>query len=74
MLSFYTLLLWPSFISCLIVGYTAYKRRAFNIDGKLSGAWYGGYAGWGDEGRAIIQNTVRVNSPSCRHPPSILTF
>lgn len=56
-LAFYSLLLWPTFVSTLIVGYTAYKRHTFNLDGKLSQGWSEMYD---SNGRAIIQNTVRI--------------
>ncbi|KAG9000345.1 hypothetical protein FRB95_013096 [Tulasnella sp. JGI-2019a] len=55
MLAFYSLLLWPSFVSCLIVGYTAYKRHTFNLPGKMSQGWNDM---WGDYGREAIQNTL----------------
>lgn len=55
-LAFYSLLLWPSFVSVLIVGYTAYKRRTFNLSGKLSQGWN---QLMDDNERAIIQNTFQ---------------
>jgi hypothetical protein len=38
-LAVYTLLLWPSFISLLSVGYVAYKRDTFSLDHKLNLSW-----------------------------------
>ena len=54
-LSFYALLLWPSFISILVVGYSSYKREAFSLDRKLNLAWSQWY---GNLGRLIIQESV----------------
>ncbi len=38
-LAVYTLLLWPSLISILVIGYISYKRSAFSLDRKLQRAW-----------------------------------
>jgi len=55
-LAFYALLLWPSFVSILVVGYTSYKREAFSLDRKLNMAW----SQWYDDlGRLLIQESVR---------------
>ncbi|KAF8575686.1 hypothetical protein K439DRAFT_1664947 [Ramaria rubella] len=54
-LAFYALLLWPSFISMLVVGYASYKREAFALDRKLNMAWSQRYD---DLGRLIIQESL----------------
>lgn len=38
-LAFYNLLLWPTLLSMCLVGYTSYKRGAFQLDRKLNQAW-----------------------------------
>jgi hypothetical protein len=38
-LAVYCLLLWPSFVSLAVVGYTSYKRTEFALDRKLNLAW-----------------------------------
>ena len=38
-LVFYSLLLWPSFVSMLTIGYIAYRRSTFALDGKLNQKW-----------------------------------
>lgn len=55
MLAFYNALLWPSLGSTAIVGYSSYKRRAFNLEGKMAQGWS---QSWGDVGRTIVQDTV----------------
>ncbi|KAF5367321.1 hypothetical protein D9757_010091 [Collybiopsis confluens] len=55
-LAVYTLLLWPSLISMLAVGYTSYKRYAFSLDLKLNFAWSQYYT---PLGRLMIQNSLR---------------
>ena len=56
-LAFYALLLWPSFVSVLVVGYASYKREAFSLDRKLNLAW----SQWYDDlGRLVIQESVSV--------------
>ncbi|KAG8904207.1 hypothetical protein FRB99_002110 [Tulasnella sp. 403] len=62
-LAFYALLLWPSLVSVLVVGYTAYKRRTFNLDGKLSQGWHDM---WDTNSQAIIQNTFMCLTPGCK--------
>ncbi|KAG8966918.1 hypothetical protein FRC05_002366 [Tulasnella sp. 425] len=61
-LAFYSLLLWPSLVSVLIVGYTAYKRRTFNLSGKLSQSWN---QLMDDNDRAIVQNTFQSPLRGC---------
>ncbi|GBE85149.1 predicted protein [Sparassis crispa] len=55
-LAIYALLLWPAFISMLVIGYTSYKRWAFSLDRKLNLAWSQWYT---PLGRLIIQDTLR---------------
>lgn len=38
-LSVYALFLWPCFALILAPGYIAYKRRSFNLDGKMNFLW-----------------------------------
>jgi hypothetical protein len=38
-LAVYVLLLFPSFISFVSVGYTTYKKANFSLDAKVSEAW-----------------------------------
>ncbi|UZJ55552.1 hypothetical protein CBS101457_004872 [Exobasidium rhododendri] len=38
-LSIYTLLLWISFIFIVAPGYIAYKKRTFNLSGKMNQVW-----------------------------------
>ncbi|KDQ06964.1 hypothetical protein BOTBODRAFT_620652 [Botryobasidium botryosum FD-172 SS1] len=54
-LTFYNIFLWPAFISVLTVGYTAYRRHTFSLEGKLNESWS---RRWDDLGRLIIQNTL----------------
>ncbi|KAJ8520920.1 hypothetical protein ONZ45_g2285 [Pleurotus djamor] len=54
-LAVYTLLLWPSFISVLVIGYVSYKRSAFALDRKLQRAWSQDYT---QLGRLMIQNSL----------------
>lgn len=54
-LAVYSLLLWPAFISMLVVGYLSYKRYTFALDQKLSLAWSQYYT---QLGRLVIQNSL----------------
>jgi hypothetical protein len=38
-LSFYCLLLWPTFISLALVGYSSFKRANVQLDRKLNQVW-----------------------------------
>lgn len=38
-LAFYCLLLWPTFISLALVGYSSYKRANVQLDRKLNQVW-----------------------------------
>ncbi|KDQ26013.1 hypothetical protein PLEOSDRAFT_1045027 [Pleurotus ostreatus PC15] len=55
-LAVYTLLLWPSLVSILVIGYTSYKRSAFSLDRKLQRAWSQDYT---EVGRVMIQNSLQ---------------
>ncbi|CAO3643481.1 unnamed protein product [Mucor hiemalis] len=51
-LSIYNLLLWPSFGMIAAIGYTAYRKNKWNIEGKLSYQWH---YDLDSDGRARIQ-------------------
>jgi len=55
-LAVYAILLWPAFLSIVIIGYTAYKRDAFSLDRKLNLAWSQWYT---PLGRLILQDSLR---------------
>jgi len=55
-LAVYTLLLWPAFISMLVIGYTSYKRSTFSLDRKLNLAWSQYYT---PLGRLLIQESLK---------------
>ncbi|KAI0770672.1 hypothetical protein C8Q74DRAFT_1333987 [Fomes fomentarius] len=55
LLAVYALLLWPALFSMLAIGYPAYKRYAFSLDRKLSGAWSEYYT---PLGRRVIQDAL----------------
>ncbi|KDQ62102.1 hypothetical protein JAAARDRAFT_121690 [Jaapia argillacea MUCL 33604] len=55
-LAYYTLLLFPCFISLLSIGYTSYKRSTFSLDRKLNLAWSQWYT---PLGRLLIQDSLR---------------
>ncbi|KAI9066027.1 hypothetical protein FKP32DRAFT_1566765 [Trametes sanguinea] len=55
LLAVYALLLWPAFISLLVIGYTAYKRAAFALDRKLNLAWSQWYT---PLGRRVVQDAL----------------
>lgn len=59
MLALYNLFLWPCLMSTAIIGYTSYKRNAFNLSGKINQGWS---EVWGDSGRLVVQNSVRDES------------
>lgn len=54
-LAIYNLLLWISFIFLLVPGYLTYKRRTFNLEGKLNSQWS---RDLGLFGRERIQNAL----------------
>ncbi|KAH9478199.1 hypothetical protein JR316_0008652 [Psilocybe cubensis] len=55
-LALYTALLWVVFILVLVPGYMTYKRRTFNLEGKVNKQWS---QDLGAEGRVRIQNALR---------------
>ncbi|GJJ12625.1 hypothetical protein Clacol_006868 [Clathrus columnatus] len=54
-LAVYNVLLWISFIFLLVPGYLTYKRRTFNLEGKLNSQWS---RDLGLFGRERIQNAL----------------
>ncbi|KAF9479335.1 hypothetical protein BDN70DRAFT_697364 [Pholiota conissans] len=54
-LAVYCLLTWITFLFLLIPGYLSYKRRAFNLEGKVNAQWS---QDLGAEGRLRIQNEL----------------
>jgi hypothetical protein len=57
-LTIYNLLLWPSFGMIAAIGYTAYRRNKWNLEGKLSYQWHYDLDA---DGRARIQANVRIS-------------
>ncbi|KAF8315581.1 hypothetical protein DL93DRAFT_2057014, partial [Clavulina sp. PMI_390] len=55
-LALYNALLWPSFLATAAVGYSGYKRRTFDLSGKIDQAWTQFY---GDQGRLVVQDTLK---------------
>lgn len=51
----YNIMLWVCFAMIASVGYTTYKRQAFNLPGKLSEAWSRSY---NDNARLNLQNSL----------------
>jgi hypothetical protein len=56
LLALYAILLWPSFISLLTIGYVTYKRDAFALDRKLNLAWSEWYS---PVARLVIQESLQ---------------
>ncbi|KAG6826093.1 hypothetical protein H0H92_001152 [Tricholoma furcatifolium] len=54
-LAVYTFLLWIVFIFLLVPGYITYKRRTFNLEGKINAQWS---RDLGADGRLRIQNQL----------------
>ena len=54
-LAVYCLLSWVTFGFLLVPGYLTYKRRAFNLEGKINAQWS---QDLGTEGRLRIQNVL----------------
>jgi hypothetical protein len=54
-LAVYTLLLWVCFALLVVPGYITYKRRTFNLEGKINLQWS---RDLGEEGRLRIQNEL----------------
>jgi len=55
-LAVYTFLLWICFALLVVPGYVTYKRRTFNLEGKVNQQWS---RSLGDEGRLRIQNSLQ---------------
>jgi len=55
-LAIYALLLWPSMLSVLAVGYSSYRRASFSLDQKLGFSWSRYYT---PLGRRIIQDSLQ---------------
>ncbi|KAF8877238.1 hypothetical protein CPB84DRAFT_1688832 [Gymnopilus junonius] len=55
-LAIYTFLLWIVFIFILIPGYLTYRRRTFNLEGKINAQWS---KALGEAGRLRIQNQLQ---------------
>ncbi|PPQ79725.1 hypothetical protein CVT25_003292 [Psilocybe cyanescens] len=55
-LAWYTFLTWITFAFLLIPGYITYKKRTFNLEGKINAQWS---RALGAEGRARIQNQLK---------------
>ncbi|KIO21705.1 hypothetical protein M407DRAFT_37320, partial [Tulasnella calospora MUT 4182] len=54
-LAIYTLFLWVSFGLLVVPGYLTYKKRAFNLEGKINAQWS---RNLGIKGRLTIQNLL----------------
>lgn len=54
-LAVYTFLLWVCFALLVVPGYITYKRRTFNIEGKVNAEWS---RDLGTDGRLRIQNQL----------------
>ncbi|EAU85773.1 tetraspanin Tsp2 [Coprinopsis cinerea okayama7 len=54
-LAIYSFLLWITFIFLVIPGYLTYKRRTFNLEGKINAQWS---RDLGPVGRITIQNSL----------------
>ncbi|KAJ2919060.1 hypothetical protein MD484_g1335, partial [Candolleomyces efflorescens] len=54
-LAIYTFLCWITFIFLVVPGYLTYKKRTFNLEGKINAQWS---RNLGAEGRLRIQNQL----------------
>ena len=54
-LAVYVLLLFPSFLSFVSVGYLTYKKATFSLDAKVSEAWHHWYS---PSARAVLQGAL----------------
>src|ERR1700722_3694697 len=54
-LAVFTFFLWLCFAMLVVPGYVTYKRRTFNLEGKITSQWS---RSLGDEGRLRIQNSL----------------
>ena len=55
-LAVYSFLLWVTFLFLVIPGYITYKKRTFNLEGKINSQWS---RRMGAEGRLRIENRLR---------------
>ncbi|KIM42509.1 hypothetical protein M413DRAFT_444246 [Hebeloma cylindrosporum] len=55
-LAWYTFLSWITFVFLLVPGYMTYKKRTFNLEGKINAQWS---QKLGAEGRMRIQNQLK---------------
>ncbi|KAG5635538.1 hypothetical protein H0H81_010935 [Sphagnurus paluster] len=55
-LAIYTFLLWIVFVFLLVPGYLTYKRKSFNLEGKINAQWS---RDLGASGRLRIQNQLK---------------
>ncbi|PPQ71732.1 hypothetical protein CVT26_007642 [Gymnopilus dilepis] len=55
-LAIYTFLLWVVFLLILVPGYMTYRRRTFNLEGKINAQWS---KHLGESGRLRIQNQLQ---------------
>lgn len=56
-LAFYNLLLWPTLVAVLVVGYSSYKTEHHALDRKMNQLWSQAFD---DLDRLRIQNTVSL--------------
>jgi hypothetical protein len=54
-LAMYTFMLWITFAALVIPGYITYKRRTFNLEGKINADWS---RHLGSSGRLTVQNQL----------------
>jgi len=54
-LAVYTFMLWVTFVGLVTPGYVTYKRRTFNLEGKINSQWS---RSLGSDGRLTIQNQL----------------
>lgn len=64
-LAIYNLLLWPSLVAIMVVGYTSYRKQALNLDRKLNQAWSQFFD---DAARLRLQNSVSAYFANWRCP------
>ena len=56
LLAIYAILLWPTLVTLLSVGYKSYRRAHHNLDYKLSGGWSREFS---VSGRRLIQDALQ---------------
>jgi hypothetical protein len=62
-LAFYTLFLWFCLALIVAPGYITYKKKTFNLEGKINAQWS---RDLGLDGRVRIQNAVSYRRPAFR--------